>query len=1006
MPLNKTTQSFNFAGGLDSFTDPNQLTFGKFVSLNNAVFTKVGGYGRLQKRNGFGHLSTLPDACSKFITTYKNNLLAIGPNFTAYNAGSNMWAKTGPFQALSINTLPLVRNLYNQTQIDTTIAPNGVLCAAYTEARSIGNAFVYSILDSNTGQSLVQGASLPVVGGLQQFATRVFSLNNNFVFLYAGTATTSTLQYVYIPANNPTVVNGPFAIGSGTTLTLFNQQGFDGIVSSQSLYVSWANSPSGPNTVFGTSISSAFSASNVHTLYTTGSTVINLTVTADGTGVNPVIWTAFNLGNFPFFPSVYATAYDPSFNVIRAPDVKVNSSGSSTLFNLASTAQNGLLTVYAETPAAGNLSNFINAITYAQVGSTTAQSTYIRTLGLASKAFIYNGVSYFLGAFNSKSYQDTYFLIGSASQIVSKLAYGNGSSSAILGGALFPSFTVTGSTASVGYLINDFITTVNKLTAASSTTPTAGIYTQTGLNLAKFTFGADLLQTKELGQSLNLNGGFLSSYDGVKPVENNFFISPDFMTVVGSTLGGSMIAQTYYYQSVYEWTDNQGNLFQSAASVPTGVTTTGPTSQTFLTIPLLRLTNRLPSNPVRIGTYRWSTAQPVYFKIGPSTVQDQSLLANDVMIVADTKSDSQIIGNQILYTNGSVVEDINGPPSNAIATWDSRLWMVDAEDQNLLWFSKQVIESTPVEMSQLFTYYVEPNSGAQGPTGPILSISPMDDKLIVFKKAAVFYINGSGPDNTGANSQYSQPIYITATVGCSTPNSIVSTPNGLMFKSDKGIWLLGRDLSTTYIGREVEAYNSASVLSSFAVPGTNQVRFVLDSGLTLMYDYFVGQWGVFTNISGLSACVYNNLHTYVTSLGSVFQETPNVYFDGTTPTVMSFTTGWINLAGLQGYVRAYRMFMLGNYISPHTLSLGLAYNYNPSITQTPLINPTNTTGSGTQVEPWRINFAEQQCQSFQLSLSEVSSQTAGAGLTISGLDIVIGSKRGYPSNVAAKNTTS
>ena len=146
----------------------------------------------------------------------------------------------------------------------------------------------------------------------------------------------------------------------------------------------------------------------------------------------------------------------------------------------------------------------------------------------------------------------------------------------------------------------------------------------------------------------------------------------------------------------------------------------------------------------------------------------------DYVTITDTLPDNQIVGNALIYTTGSVVEDIAAPASTASALFNNRLWLVDAEDQNLLWFSKQVIEAVPVEMSDLLTLYVAPTSGAQGSTGVITALAPMDDKLIIFKRDAIYYINGTGPDNTGANSQYSDPIFITSAVGCNNPSSIVN----------------------------------------------------------------------------------------------------------------------------------------------------------------------------------------------------------------------------------------
>jgi hypothetical protein len=71
-------------------------------------------------------------------------------------------------------------------------------------------------------------------------------------------------------------------------------------------------------------------------------------------------------------------------------------------------------------------------------------------------------------------------------------------------------------------------------------------------------------------------------------------------------------------------------------------------------------------------------------------------------------------------------------------------------------------------------------------------------------------------------------------------------------------------------GAPVEALTQgATVLSALNIPSTNQVRFTLDTGITLMYDYFFGQWGTFVNVPALSSTVYQGLHTYINSLGQV-----------------------------------------------------------------------------------------------------------------------------------------
>ncbi len=532
-------------------------------------------------------------------------------------------------------------------------------------------------------------------------------------------------------------------------------------------------------------------------------------------------------------------------------------------------------------------------------------------------------------------------------------------------------------------------------------------------------------------------------YDGYLPVEHNFFLWPDTApttppdpvnTAVAawSATGGSMVAKpdtatntdAYYYQFTYEWTDNQGNAFRSSPSIPIAVTTTGAlsTGSVVLKIPTLRLTMKT-ANPVKIVVYRWSVAQQIYYQTTSLTAPLLNDTTVDSVSFTDTNSDATILGNNILYTTGGVVEDVNAPASNILSLFDTRLWLVDAEDPNLLWYSKQVIEATPVEMSDLFTIYIPPTTATEGTTGPITAMSAMDDKLIIFKENAILYINGSGPDNTGANSQYSQPIFITSTVGCTNQRSIVLTPTGLMFQSNKGIWLLDRGMNTSYIGAPVENFNDGLVNSAVNVPATNQVRFTLDSGVTLMYDYYYAQWGTFTKVPAVASCIFEGSHTFINSLGATFQENPGSYLDGSNAVLMNFKTGPLRLGELQGYQRAYFFYILGTFISPHKLQVLLSYDYENDPSQSMIISPTNYStpygsgdsqspygqgnpyGGGTSLESWRVFLERQRCMAFAIEIREVFDPsygtTAGAGLTLSGLNVVIGAKSQFRPQAAS-----
>lgn len=451
----------------------------------------------------------------------------------------------------------------------------------------------------------------------------------------------------------------------------------------------------------------------------------------------------------------------------------------------------------------------------------------------------------------------------------------------------------------------------------------------------------------------------------------------------------------------------------ASASIPGDTLKTVDQGSNTIYFPTLRITDKT-ANKVRLNLYRWSTLNQNFYEV--TSVQNPVL--NDPMVdyvtIVDTLNDSQVVGNSLIYTTGGVVEDIAGPSFSICSMFDDRLWIVNNEDPFSMWYSKQVLEGTGVEFSDLFTYYVAPTQGAQGSTGPITALAPMDTELIMFKQDAMFYLNGAGPDNVGAGSTYSQPIYISSTVGCSNPNSIVQTDEGLMFQSDKGIWLLSRGLQPFYIGQEVERLVLGNIVTAAnVIPETTQVRFILNTGITLMYDYLYKQWGWFTNTPGISATLYNGLHTYLDTFDRIVQETPGVYLDVSTPVLMSFMSNWIQLQGLSGYQRFLELQFLGTYISPHTLNVEFGYDFGPLSEQAEIepINYTGTYGSDAlfgqtspyggpgNFEQWRVQNATQQCQSFQVSIQEVYDETkgvpAGAGLTLSAFTAIVGVTRGY-----------
>lgn len=1020
MALQKQPISINFIKGLDLKSDPFQVPVGSFLTLVNSVFTKA---GRLTKRNGFKNITKLPNADQTTLTTLNDNLIATGSNLYSFSQDTNQWLNKGTIQPVQLATQSLIRSSTSQTSPDITIMDNGMAALVYVD----NSLAYYQISDSATGEQIVSRQALPATAT----NPRVFEVGPYIIITFMATVTGQPhLQFISIPKATPAIASNPtdFSPSVGSL-----NSGYDGISLNNQLYLTWEGAGS---TVKIGYLTAGLAISVVTTI--ASSTADLMSISADITAMRIFIafWSAASGNNG------YSAAFDYSLNQVMA---KTQIIDSIEIAEITSLSDNRVQSVFYQNINFYNTSpssdpntartDFLSTLTATLpvsgtgVGTVGGTTVLLRSIGLASKAFVgANGTMYMLVAYGDEnndtgtdnSNQPSYFLIDSLGNIYARLAYSNGGGYAA--SQVLPKVKVVNNVFYVPYLITDFLTTVNKGTNLPANTQVNSIYTQTGINLAIFSLDNSKQYTSEIAGALHLTGGQLWEYDSVKPVEHGFQVWPENISATTDASAGNIEAGTYYYQFTYEWTDNQGQLHRSAPSIPIIVTTTGATSTNVLYVPTDRLTYKVDPNPIRIVGYRWSVAQQVYYQFTSVTTPYINDTTVDYITITDTLADSSILGNTIIYTTGGVVEDIAAPASIASALFNNRLFLIDAEDRNLLWFSKQVIEAVPVEMSDLLTIYVAPTSGAQGSTGPMTALAAMDDKLIVFKKDAIYYINGSGPDNTGANSTFSDPVFITSSVGCSNPSSIILMPNGVMFQSDKGIWLLGRDLSTNYIGAPVESYNDNVVRSAQVIPGTNQVRFILDSNVTLMYDYYFAQWATHTNVLAISSTLYQSEHTYLNFLGMVYQEVQNTYLDGSSPVLMSLTTSWINIAGLQGYERFYFANLLGTYYTPFTLDVYLAYDYNSSARQAIKVLPDNYSAAwGGEAQwgsggPWggpgnvfsaRLFPTKQKCESFQVSIQEVydpsMGQAAGQGLTLSGMNLIVGMKKGSRTQSAKKS---
>jgi len=974
MALQKQNINISLAQGLDTKTDPKQVIAGKLITLENAIFTSP---YEIKKRNGFDGRSNEIQGSTSLVSNgagiagFKNEtIINDGSSYYSFVDATQRWVNKGASIKTSLTTNTVVRNTYQQTNQDSAYNPIGMEIFAWEDS---SGGVKCTIVDQETGQQIKSNYLLSATGSRPRCA----SIGNYLIVFFYDTSN-SRIRYIAFPVYNVSsplavvnIVNDPHTTNIVYDVTRVGSRIF--IVYNNNAagvtlkYMDAFLSPSAGRTVAGAasvSISSFGDASNnVWVVY------------YNGTAVKSFIWDYELVAT----PVLALTTIETLANVVRVTGVYDSS--------------NTIGELFYEVSQTANYDHYIKQVTLTVTGTVGTPSVVIRSLGLASEAFYYNGECFVLATYDS-TIQPTYFLITKTGKIVSKVSHQNGGglpTRGMVSSIINPSTGIY----KVSFLQKDFVT------AQSGT-----VFFLLGVMNATFDFTNSVIVNSELGNNLHMSGGYLSIYDGVNVVEHNFHLFPEHLTLTASNGAGSIANDTYQYVAVYEWTDNYGQIHRSAPSVPTQITVTGTDDTVTVDVSSLRVTDKASSvSPISVVIYRTEGSGTIFYRVSSITSPVYNSVTADTVQFVDTYADAAIIGNEQLYTTGGEVENISAPASDIFFNYKNRIILVPNENPLQWWFSKQVIPGIPVEFSDLFVKNIDQRGGSM--TGG----AQLDDKLILFKSSETFFTVGDGPAPSGANDDFQEAQLITSDVGCVNHKSIVSMPLGLMFKSLKGIYLLDRSLGVRYIGADVEDYNSYNVNSALLVEDKSQVRFALDSGDILVYDYYMNQWSVFTNLRAVDSAICNGTYSLVRSTGQVLVENSNVYTDDNLFVKLRLRTSWLSFANLQGFMRVYRLLILGEYISPHKLNVTIAKDFNSNPYQQNIIDATtllSTNNYGSDLYygatpyyggafpryQFRLRLQQQKCESVQITVEDVQTSNFGEGLSLSAFAFEVGAKYG------------
>lgn len=976
MALIKNKVSVPFSVGLETKSDEIQNQLRGLRVLQNVIFETT---NKLRKRAGSKKidLRKLDNSLiqnPKFLAQFDDELgLLTDTNYFAYSESLKKWSDKGRVFTAFPRSESILRNDKEQKNVDCINVEN-VSVYSYEDSEGVK----VSVVD-NSNQSFLLSNQLISASGERPHIARI--QNTAYIVYIDGT----DLKYRKLNIINPQNIEAEQTITSTVDVA---SKTVDTLSVSDRVVVAYNSSDVGGQIQLisidsSDNLSSIIavageSATNALNLSTDENSRVIVTY-SNGSEVKITIRT-FSLGGS-----------------LLAPTIIESIANVSNVTSIVTSEADDLYTIFYEISAANVKNNFVKSNTI-NLDSTLGTAQIVqRSVGLASKAFTFNGISYAL-TIHESTLQSTYFIHDASGTIVSKI-------SPNLGGKIITENVLS----NVEDLGDDKFIVATQI-KGRTVVDDDQFFSLLGVNSTVIDFELnDPFQNEVLGENLLIAGGIPMMYDGDTVVEHNFHIFPEDLEIAStSNVGGNLVDGTYQYIAVYAWTDNQGLIHRSAPSIglETVLSAGTATQQVEVQVPTLRLTQK--ENAI-IEIYRTEANGTIFYKItevSSPIVNDTTI---DVITFNDTTSDTDLIDNEILYTTGGLLENIAAPSSSIIESFRDRIFLAGLENEDKLQYSKIRFDGSPVEFNDILT--IQLNSKG----GPITALGAMDDKLVIFKESALFYLSGDGPNNLGQQDTFIKPELISSDIGCINVNSVVLTPDGLMFQSKKGIYLLSRGMQLSYIGANVEEFNDLQISSAVVVPEDNQVRFTTSDGETLVYNYFTRQWASFTNFRSLSATNIRFDYYYLKFDGTLLVEDSSSFVDNGTPINIKLESGWISFADVQGFQRVYKMLLLGEFKSPHKLRVRIAYDFNDAFVQEVTIDTADFTdntrygeyspygepstipyGGDGNVHQVRVDLKRQKCQAIKIRIEEIQVDEAnfGEGLSISNMMFEVGQKKG------------
>ena len=996
MALGTYNMDITFTEGQDTRTDSKNVTVSKPLTLKNVRFERTGA---ITTRPGYKELTT--QDCEAIVAVDNTALLfnngtiyhiAGNAGATAIGVGYNAYARRQIIGASAQAGTPRLQTVDVGHSGSAIVTAWSEIDATVTTSQTPATHLRAQIetLEDRFGNSRVQ-ASLILAPGVFANQINVNVVSSAYAVVWAvNAATLNVIGYLINLSTNTfqTLSLGTISLGSPSGLrTAFINVSGDTAEFGLFYYAS----------------STSVAVRHVSIALSTGTATVSAATTVDTftslTGQNLAIAVS-NVSGTRRLNLMWGTS-----GIIEAASYSANSSltlqwGPTSISSTygaewvglvqTSSASHALTTMSWRRSAAPTIEHEIGSLSAS--GTYTLSAAYVHSTAPIGRLYLQDSrpiVAYYTFGLPTLQIGEAGVLVYDSTYGVTKIATWEASALPSISGGLFP--------ISADQWLAANTTSVEALSFTPNTTTTTGTAAYTAIASYRYSPSWTYIHlTSQAPQAIRINShtligaGTWLTYDGARCKPSYFANTMTNMTGVTVASGGALSGQHQICATI-EWADARGNRHTSAPTVPVilyagtggGASTLYRFDEELLYALNPGWTQRQASDEPKIGWYVTESNSSVFYgsTLGASFFQYYDYTTWDNLSLPATINPGTTSGN-ILYTTGGVLENDSLPSPRFLTEYKGRGIALTAGWDNRVFVSKPAEPGIAVEWS-LALYFDVPARG-----GLTLGLQQMDSALYLFKSNQILTTYGDPPGATGEGGSFSIPQVVFDGVGVKDPESIILTPKGIMFKSDKGFYMILRNQELAYIG-EGPFNQTAQVYSAACDLQRQEVLFTLADGVVLVYNYYQNAWSYYdvpwTPVPG-GGMYRGNRHLLGATTAAYYlpisDDVPTYFDAGGADIETVVETGWVRMNGIAGYQRVKRAYCVGDWsdssANAATLVVDVATDYGSSTGQTVTI-PNSAMPIDSEFE---IHLSKQKCESMKFKFTQDEGKFEISGMTL------------------------